>query len=192
MTTPRPKRWRSGLRALHRDAGYVAVGLTLVYAVSGLAVNHIGEWDPNFNNFERQVVLEERVPGDAHEAATVALARLGIASSPRDVYRAADGSIEITLDRSTVFIQPDGTRIIEQGQRPRVLLRLANWLHLNRGKRAWTYIADGYAVLLIGLAVSGVFMLPGPKRIIGRRGVLIGLGILVPVVYVACSGGPGG
>ena len=29
--------WRPWLRALHRDAGYTAVGLTIIYAASGLA-----------------------------------------------------------------------------------------------------------------------------------------------------------
>ena len=56
MTTrprrPRRLRWRPWLRALHRDIGYLAVGLTVVYALSGLAVNHIGDWDPNFDNYE--------------------------------------------------------------------------------------------------------------------------------------------
>ncbi|RYE79999.1 MAG: hypothetical protein EOO74_02835, partial [Myxococcales bacterium] len=44
--------WRAWVRAIHRDAGYLAVGLTLVYALSGLAVNHISDWDPNFRNHE--------------------------------------------------------------------------------------------------------------------------------------------
>ena len=46
--------WRALLRALHRDFGYTAVGLTVVYALSGLAVNHIGDWDPSFENYTAQ------------------------------------------------------------------------------------------------------------------------------------------
>ena len=40
--------WRAVLRAVHRDVGYAAVGLTFVYAISGLAVNHVAQWDSNF------------------------------------------------------------------------------------------------------------------------------------------------
>ena len=36
------KRWRAWLRAVHRDFGYLAVGLTMIYAFSGIAINHIG------------------------------------------------------------------------------------------------------------------------------------------------------
>ena len=53
---------RPWLRALHRDLGYLAVGLTLVYAVSGLAVNHLADWDPNFANVERE--FDVALPGD--------------------------------------------------------------------------------------------------------------------------------
>ena len=70
------------------------------------------------------------------------------------------------------------------------LLRVANWLHLNRGKKAWTWVADGYAVLLLYLATSGLFMLPGKKGFFGRGAILFALGVAVPIGYVVFSGGP--
>ena len=41
---PIKKRWRAWLRAVHRDFGYLAVGFTVIYAVSGIAQNHIEDW----------------------------------------------------------------------------------------------------------------------------------------------------
>ena len=41
------------LRAVHRDIGYLAVGFTVIYALSGIAMNHIDDWDPNFQATER-------------------------------------------------------------------------------------------------------------------------------------------
>ena len=46
------KRWRAWLRAIHRDLGYLAVGFTVIYALSGIAMNHIDDWDPNFHASE--------------------------------------------------------------------------------------------------------------------------------------------
>src|ERR1700733_7420235 len=46
------KRWRAWLRAIHRDIGYLAVGFTVIYAASGIAMNHIDDWDPNFHATE--------------------------------------------------------------------------------------------------------------------------------------------
>ena len=42
---PEKLKIRPWVRAIHRDLGYVAVGLTFVYAISGLAVNHVADWD---------------------------------------------------------------------------------------------------------------------------------------------------
>jgi len=38
------KRWRAWLRAFHRDFGYLAIGFTVIYAISGIAQNHIEDW----------------------------------------------------------------------------------------------------------------------------------------------------
>ena len=41
-------RWRKLFRSLHRDIGYVVAALTLAYSISGIAVNHIEDWNPNY------------------------------------------------------------------------------------------------------------------------------------------------
>ncbi|MCB9755538.1 MAG: PepSY-associated TM helix domain-containing protein [Myxococcales bacterium] len=185
-------RWRPWLRALHRDAGYLAVGLTVVYALSGLAVNHIGDWDPNFNNFERAHQVDAPLPEDDAAAAAAVLAALDIRERPSEVYPSDADELTILIDHRSLYVTRSTGAVTEVGQRPRLLLRVSNWLHLNRGKRAWTYIADGYAVFLLFLAVSGVFMLPGKKGIRRRGAILVLLGAAVPVLYVTLSGGPGG
>src|SRR5438067_8185173 len=131
--------WRPLLRSLHRDTGYVAVGLTLIYARSGLAVNPIAEWDPNFHSYARTYELRQPLGPDDQAATTTVLQRLGIHGSPRQVYRAAPDQLEILLDKRALHVNPQTGRVIDEGQKPRFFLRLANWLHLNRGKKAWTY-----------------------------------------------------
>jgi hypothetical protein len=181
---------RTWLRALHRDAGYLAVGLTVVYALSGLAVNHIADWDPNFEHTEEIQPLRGVLPRDDAAAARAVLRQLQIDERPTAVYRASDTQLEITLPHGAVHVDTERRELVHEGQRDRLLLRAANWLHLNRGKKAWTIFADGYAVLLLFLAGSGMFMLPGTKGLIGRGGVLVAAGIAVPVLYVTLSGGP--
>jgi hypothetical protein len=183
-------RVRPWLRALHRDAGYLAVGLTVIYALSGLAVNHVGQWDPSFSQLERTHQLRGPLPADDEAAARHVLASLGVREAPREVYRADDERLEIVFDRRTLHADTRSGVVVEEGQEPRFFLRLANWLHLNRGKKAWTYVADGYAVFLLFLALSGLFMIPGRKGLFGRGAVVAALGAAVPVLYVTLSGGP--
>ena len=183
-------RMRPSLRALHRDLGYLAVGLTFVYALSGIAVNHIADWDPNFNNYEASHQLALPLPADDNALAAQLLRQLDIADPPTEVYRSDSAEVSVLLEGRTFHVNTDTGAVLEDGQRQRFLIRIANWLHLNRGKAAWTYIADGYAAFLLILATTGIVMLPGRKGFLGRGGLLVALGVAVPVLYVTLSGGP--
>jgi hypothetical protein len=180
------------LRALHRDGGHLVVGLTIVYAVSGLALNHIGDWDPNFTHYERThglgVILHgDDLHGDDQAIAKEVLARLKIHEQPSDVYRVDDATLEITLNTRSLHVTLATGRVFEQGQRPRLLLRAANYLHLNRGKNAWKYVADTYAAILLFLASSGLVMVPYKKGLRLRGLSLVALGVALPVLYVTLS-----
>lgn len=180
---------RALLRAMHRDMGYVVVGLTFIYALSGLAVNHIGHWDPNFTQVNAEHALKGPLPtGDDDLAKEVA--RQLERGAPKEIYRASPEQLDLVFEHTTIRVDAARLSAVEEGQKPRLLLHVANWLHLNRGKVAWRYIADAYAVILLVLATSGMFMIPGKKGIRGRGAVFVGLGIAVPVVYVVLSGGP--
>jgi hypothetical protein len=180
-------RWRPLLRALHRDVGYLAVGLTVVYALSGLAVNHVADWDPSFVSYERERRVP--VPLPANDAAA-ARAVMAVDGPPREVYRASATQLEIGLDKRALHVDTQTGRVVDEGQRPRFFLRAANWLHLNRGKRGWRWFADGYAVFLLLLSLSGLLMLPGRRGLGGRGAILASVGVLVPLVYLRVVGGP--
>lgn len=182
------KRWRAWLRAIHRDVGYLVIGLTVIYALSGLAINHIQDWDPNFTSYEKVGSVEPIDPElDDDAAIALALERTGITATPRSTYRAGD---EVHLDFDNRKVVIIGDQVTDQGREPRFFLRAANWLHYNRGKKAWTYVADAYAILLLYLACSGLFMLKGKLGLRWRGAILVSLGAAVPIGYVVWSGGP--
>lgn len=191
MREGRPRfNWRATVRSWHRDLGYLLVGLTFVYAISGLAVNHIADWDPNFQSYRTVRQLRTPLPTEERELTREVLQQLGVRETPREVFLAGPDRVDITLSNRTVRVDPTTGRAVEDGQKPRFFLRAANWLHLNRGKKAWTVVADLYAAGLLVLAVSGLFMLPGKNGLRGRGGVLVAIGIAIPVLYVVFSGGP--
>lgn len=66
---------------------------------------------------------------------------------------------------------------------PRPVLKEFNDLHLNAPKGAWTWIADIYALSLILLAVTGLFVLKGRHGLTGRGKWLTAIGVLIPVVF---------
>jgi hypothetical protein len=175
---------RALLRAIHRDVGYTAVGLTFVYAISGIAVNHIPAWDPNFAHVTTTSELGAPLAADDDAAKAQVLTKLGIDEAPQEVYREGD-DLEIRFEHRSVHVGVATGHIVVEEQRPRFFIRTANWLHLTRGKKAWTYFADSYAIGLLFLATSGLFMIAGKKGLLGRGAFFVAAGVAIPVVYLA-------
>jgi hypothetical protein len=183
------KRWRAWLRAIHRDVGYIAVGFTVIYALSGIAMNHIEDWDPNFRSSEVQFKIAP-IPDDLSDDEAVAriAAAAGMSGTPSDVFRAGD---EVRLEYpSGSKVTAIGDTVTVQKRESRFFFRLANWLHATRGKVAWKYISDAYAVLLLYLAISGLFMIKGRLGLRWRGTLLVSAGLAAPVAYLAIAGGP--
>ena len=187
---PKKKPWRPWLRAMHRDIGYVAVGLTFVYALSGLAVNHLTDWSDGDASFKTYSTSHEmgRLTGEEQAISDDLRRRLAIKETPREIYRRSPDELDIIFDKRSLHANTTTGHVVDEGQKPRLILRVANWLHLNRGKKAWTYVADGYAASLMVLALSGMFMIAGKKGLLGRGALLVGLGIAIPVLYVTFAG----
>jgi uncharacterized protein len=182
------KRWRAWLRAIHRDVGYLAVGFTIIYALSGIAMNHIDDWDPSFTAENRTLVIEPVSDElDDDEAAAVVAKAAGL-EAPASVYRAGD-EVRLEYENGTK-VTAIGEQVTVQARSDRFFFRAAVWLHATRGKQAWKYISDVYAVLLLYLAISGLFMIKGKLGLKWRGSILVTAGIAVPVMYIALSGGP--
>lgn len=182
------KRWRAWLRAIHRDVGYLAVGFTIIYAISGIAMNHVDDWNYNYNARERTIQITP-VPDDAtDEAAAKLVADAAGKGKAADIYRAGD---EVRLEYADgTKVTAIGPEVTIQEVKSRFFFRAVTWLHAAKGKQGWKYIADVYAVLLLYLAISGLFMIKGRLGLKWRGAVLVAIGLAVPVIYLYASGGP--
>ena len=184
------KRWRAWLRAIHRDIGYLAVGFTVLYALSGIAMNHIDDWDPNFHASEQTLTIAP-IPDDLDDAdaARRIADAAGLTGKIDDVFRAGD-EVRLTY-ASGSKVTAIGATVTVQLRRDRLFFRVADWLHATRGKQAWKFIADAYAALLLYLAISGIFMIKGRLGLRWRGATLIVVGLAAPIGYIVLSGGPG-
>ncbi|RME24861.1 MAG: hypothetical protein D6798_10240 [Deltaproteobacteria bacterium] len=183
--------WRRWNNILHRDLGYLAVGMTLVYAISGLAVNHTDDWNPSFR-FVREEQHFDPLPVTDRQAMARALVEvLDLPGPPKDSFRSSPHQIQLFYDGWTVEADVQAGVAIVERPRERFILRDLNRLHLNHPRGLWTWVADLYAVVLCMLAVTGMFVLKGRKGLTGRGKWLVGAGVLVPVVAVAVVRGCG-
>ena len=180
----RARPWRRWNAALHRDVGYATVALTLAYAISGLAVNHIASWNPNYAKVReaRQIrPLDRAQPTEA--LVRTAQAELRPEGRFKSAFQPDDDTLQIYYDRATYAVDLPSGKVLVEAVRPRPVLFALNQLHLNAPKRAWTVIADLYAVALILLALTGLFILKGPRGFLRRGLWLTGAGAAIPILY---------
>ncbi len=180
----RPFSWRRLNSSLHRDLGYIAVGLTIVYAISGFAVNHAYQWNASYSTHYETVEVEAALTGPPREAATRLLDELGLEGDWLAFSQDAGKTLYVGFkDRpQTILAEVDTGSALIETKRPRWLLRELNQLHLNEPQGLWTVIADAYAVVLLVLASTGILVLRGRKGLAGRGKWLVTAGIVVPLI----------
>lgn len=179
-------KWRRWFRVLHRDIGYLLVGLVLAYSISGLAVNHVDDWNPNYSVSVSDVDVGPLPTDGLDDMEAHVASALGIGD---DEIR---GRRRPATDRFVVFL-PEGGEVkvaigTGRGTMKRVTTRAGlfevNVLHLNHLKGVWTWVADVFAILLAFLAISGMVMLKGRTGLSGRGKWFVLAGLVVPIAFV--------
>ena len=176
-------RLRRLIVVLHRDVGYFFAGLTVVYAVSGIAVNHVAQWNPSYDIRRVQSDTGPLPEGD-ESAARAVLERLAVVDRPNAVVRVSPSQLKVFLEGRTLTIDTEKRRVEDETVRRRPGFFQANFLHLNHGKGLWTWFADLYALGLILLALTGTVMLRGRLGLAGRGKWLVAAGLIVPLLFL--------
>ena len=179
-------KWRRAVRLFHRDIGYVAAALTIVYSISGIAVNHIDDWNPNYVVETDTIKISPIVDSvfSAEEAKTHIVSELNIVDSINSQFRTSPTEVDLFLKGKTISANLRTGIVLIETIRKRSVFKKMNFLHLNTPKKLWTWIADIFAVALIILAITGLFMIKGKKGFKGRGKWLFVLGMLIPIFFL--------
>jgi hypothetical protein len=179
-------KWRKWNIIIHRDLGYLCFGLTILYVISGIAVNHIHDWNPTYKIEKSRVEVDLSTVDRTDDRAltSAVLERLGETGDLKNIYRQDGRTLKIFVVNNNITVDlADGT-VFQEKSNKRPLLYQANFLHLNHAKKLWTWFADLYAVCLGILAISGILILKGRKGLSGRGKWLVGIGFFIPVLFL--------
>mgnify|MGYP001106399536 CR=1 FL=1 len=168
---------------LHRDIGYLCIGLTFIYALSGIAVNHLHDWNPNYT-IERTAskIPPSSYRGVVSEKMVIDMLRL-IGERPiyENIFQPDPETLMVFVDGRVIqFHLPTGT-VEHERITKRSVWHALNFIHLNHAKKAWTWLADAYAAGLILLSLTGLALLPKGKFRV-RCLILVVIGILIPLI----------
>ncbi|PLX78340.1 MAG: hypothetical protein C0614_08670 [Desulfuromonas sp.] len=175
--------------ALHRDIGYLCIGLTLIYALSGIAVNHIRDWNPSYRVVRSSAqIAPNSFRGVVPESMVLAMLRqIGEPASYDHIFQNDPQSLTVFVEGRVIEFDLATGKVEFERVTPRPFWHAINALHLNHPKKAWTWIADLYAGGLILLSATGRLLLP--KGRIRPRCLLLTLsGFLVPLIALAIYG----
>lgn len=172
-------------RVIHRDFGYFFAGMILIYAVSGIALNHKNDWNPNYI-IEISKSAMPLPPGfelKSTEVLNYLLDRTGQTASYKKHYYPSEGGIKVFLQGGSLLTYNPETEVVLLEQlKKRPLFHAINFLHYNPGN-AWKWFSDIFCVCLILVTISGTIILKGKNGIKGRGWLLILAGIIIPVVF---------
>jgi hypothetical protein len=184
--------WRHINVVVHRDLGFLVAALTVVYAVSGIAVNHTHQWNPSYRLAREARTFAPIAVAEREVMVAELVKKLELGELPKDSFRSRPDSLELFYEGWSVKADATaGTAVIERpGERPGLFQ--ANFLHLNRGKGWWTWVADAFAVALIVLAVGGALIPRGKKGLSGHGKYWVLLGVAVPLGFLLALSSAGG
>ena len=173
-------------RSLHKNIGYFCIGMTLIFAISGIALNHINDFDSNYRITTQTwpvTLSAEQLKGpDANQQVLSALSMQE--QKVKGQYWQNPTQYKVFLHQANIVVDTKAQSATLERIEPRFILRSLNFLHLNEAKQAWTWFSDIYALLLIYLAISSLFMIKGKKGVLGPRGILVVIGFAMPIGFV--------
>ncbi|OFX85689.1 MAG: hypothetical protein A2W99_06080 [Bacteroidetes bacterium GWF2_33_16] len=173
-------------RDLHRDLGYIFFAMTVIYGLSGIALNHIDDWNPNYviKNKEISATISSFDFQDLSRDNAIALLKnIAPEEKYKNHYFPKEGVIKIFIKDGNIELDTQtGKGFIETSKR-RPVFHQVNYLHYNP-RKWWTITSDIFAGSLILLAITGLFILKGKNGITGRGAWLTSIGIIVPLLFL--------
>ena len=178
---------RKWSRGIHRDLSFFFSGIILVYAISGICLNHKADFNSDYRVSNTELMLQGQFPQEDNvdKAFVVDLLRqVGQEKGYAKHYYPAPGLMKVFIKggSSLTVDMRDGHAHFEHLQKRPVLSAL-NRLHYNPG-RWWTWFSDAFAASLILITITGIIMVKGPKGLWGRGGIELLIGVAIPLLFL--------
>ncbi len=183
------KQIRKWSRILHRDFGFFFIGATIIYGLSGIALNHMQDWNPNYvvelEDFTTEIPLSKSP--EVKENILSLLDEIDHRDNYKKHYYPQSDFIKIFLKGgSSVVVDVETGEGTAEFLKKRQVFYQVNFLHYNPNAW-WTWFSDIFAGVLILLAITSLFMVKGNKGMKGRGGWLTAAGIIIPVIFLLLS-----
>ncbi|MCX6183024.1 MAG: PepSY-associated TM helix domain-containing protein [Bacteroidetes bacterium] len=170
--------------ALHRDLGYFFSSLIVIYCLSGIALNHVDDWNPDFIitkekiTFTKTYSKEQITKNEINEFGKLV---------GEEKYKVFDfptnDQVKIYYDNASLHLHLNNKIGVYEKVSKRPIFYQSNVLHRNSLK-GWKWAADVFAFMLICITITGLFVLKGKYGITRRGKWFIAAGFLPPLIAI--------
>jgi len=155
--------------------------------LSGIILNHFKSGDfvhPDYS--KKYMQLTVTLPANAVADKAYALKALEQVNEGDHFksYITGTGYMQIFFTNGSLYIDLKTGKAELEEKTPRYVLKEFNLLHYNNIKRWFTWFSDAYAVAMILLAITGLFILRGKNGLKWRGAVITAFGIIVPAIII--------
>lgn len=188
MSSNFTKQLRKWSRIIHRDLSFFFSGIIIIYAISGFVLNHKKDFNSDYSIKIHEFIIEGNYPLVQDEFTKDKVLTILEPYNERNNYTKhyfpKDKSMKVFLKggSSLVVDLTSGIALYEQVKKRPVISQF-NWLHYNPHKW-WTIFSDIFAISLIVITLTGLFMTRGKTGIMGRGGIELILGIIIPLLFI--------
>ncbi len=175
---------RKLLRIFHRDLGYFIVGMTIVYVVSGILLNHRHDFNPDYKIYTEEFSYD----ASTQDATQENILKNIIQELPHELiykkhYLSSDGTVKVFIESGEVVINPvTGKGVMRYLERRPIFFEM-NKLHKATIGTTWKWVSDFMAFILLFVAITGLFLLKGKRGFIRWGLWWMIAGFIVPLAF---------
>lgn len=161
------------------------MGVILIYAVSGITMNHLKDFNPKYyitvNNYTVKGTFPTSHKFNKNEIIQL-LKDVGEQDNYIKHFYPNSSTVKVFLKSGSSYVLDTQTgNVAYEGIKKRPVFYQLSFLHYNPGTW-WTYFSDLSAICLILICISGILMNKGKRGLFGIGGIELLAGILIPAL----------
>lgn len=180
----RLRRWA---RIIHRDLSYFFAGVVIIYAVSGIVLNHKRDFNSDYSIRRSEVQLPGTFPQSQEVDSQTAREMLRTVDPDARYakhYASGEDRIKIFIAGGSILeVELQSGKAVYEKLTRRPIISSMNRLHYNPN-RWWTRFSDVFAISLLLITLTGLVMVPGRNGLKGRGGIELAAGIAIPILFL--------
>lgn len=180
---------RKWSRIIHRDLSFFFSGIILVYAFSGILLNHKADFNSDYSikqySFEIQGNYPLKSSDFKEERVKKELLEQYQESANYTKHYFPDSlTMKVFLKGgSSMVVSLETGKGVYESVKKRQIISSINRLHYNPNLW-WTIFSDIFIGSLIIITLTGIIMNKGKKGIMGRGGIELIIGIIIPLLFI--------